>query len=230
VTDVLDRILLIATVVGSWAGPLVLRHFGVPFFERKAANLADKQDIGEITDQAESAKDPHARRFEDHKATLSMGVKVHALKAQLEIESYKEIWTALVEVEAECGSLMERGYVAQLGKDDGAMAFREVSPYHVFVKTVETRRPFYDPAVYAHLTALRRAIQAIPLSVFVRRDEKGEELRERAPFIPQGTRDLIDAACDAIQQRIGSLVIAQATDSSQNRIPASATSASLTRV
>jgi len=59
--EIIQTILLVAVIISLW----IVRNSASGYFDKKSRNLADKEDIEEITAAIEQAKADHSAKLED---------------------------------------------------------------------------------------------------------------------------------------------------------------------
>jgi hypothetical protein len=138
------------------------------YVNRKARHLATKEDIAAITQSVEEVKHEFEKR-----------IVVHRLQARLEVQSYRRLWSALIELDSEHESL--KAPVA----GDGA--------YTRFAKTLYACSPFLDEAVFDYLEEILTAAWGCP------RDNV-----TKATILPAAIKDMIRVeAARRIRARLG---------------------------
>jgi hypothetical protein len=107
------------------------------YVNRKAKNLATKEDIAAITRSIGEVKHDFAKR-----------IVVHRLQAGLEVRAYRRLWAALIEMDAEHETVD-----APIQGD---------TAYTRFAKTLYTCSPFLDEAVFDYLEEILNAAYDCP--------------------------------------------------------------------
>lgn len=89
------QMLGMTTISASIIGGIIylgLKHYFGGYLDRKAANLADKEDIGEITAIVESIKQDNAERIERLKEQLKAGSALRFLAAEKRLEVHQSAY------------------------------------------------------------------------------------------------------------------------------------------
>ncbi|UAN04424.1 hypothetical protein [Achromobacter mucicolens] len=127
------------SIVGSFLGAAIATGLGIAwrsYFSEKGKNLATKQDIGQITNEIESAKSAHARDLEAVKHSLSAQMSRYGFRYQQEFEILKSLSAFLVDVR------------------DSSMALRPVLDFQVPGETEEQRKERRLKDLHAHMFEL----------------------------------------------------------------------------
>lgn len=97
-TEYLHIILGVANLIVVSVGGLLLHHFFPKYLEKKAENLATKEDIGKITREIEKVKAECAAHIESIRAALGSQLYIHQTRYEKEFEIFTELTAKLVEL------------------------------------------------------------------------------------------------------------------------------------
>jgi vacuolar-type H+-ATPase subunit I/STV1 len=145
------------------------------YFEEKAKNLANKQDLADLThavkkveaefnEKLESIKAEHQKELEGYKARLEQAKHISRVQFEKEFLIYGEIWEKLTLTLQQAVRLrvrMEQVKANETVEDKQDRKNRKISsfivPYNDFCDCINKNKPFYHPEVYTKLTHLTQS-------------------------------------------------------------------------
>lgn len=151
----------------SVAGFVVLGWFLKSYFptylQKKAENLATKEDIDELTHAVEGIKSKYATDLEVLRAELQKANHVQQIQFKTEFDTYVEIMAKLVRLQNAALSLRPAMSIDYMPQDEEAKkaerqrrfeAFNEA--YEPFWLNAREKRPFYSPTIWEKLQTLMK--------------------------------------------------------------------------
>ena len=189
----------------------VAASFVLPYLKRKGEDRATTESLSKVTRAVESIKSTYGKEIETLKAFLGTKSHFSRLRYEREMEVYKELWTALVEL----------GVVTQLlrpvlemadptetedqRKEKKTKAFMEKHNRHHEITT--KNRPFYPSEVWQKLHALLKLTQVEFLEYHLI-DPKGGTPATAIEYLEKAGRnqaeitEKINDICEAIRHRL----------------------------
>jgi hypothetical protein len=195
-----------------FGGMILFWKFYLPsYFKKKGENLAQKEDIADITRQIEGVKSTYSSEIERLRSELSKTVLVHKLQFETEFQSYREMWEKLLVVRNRSLELrpMMDVYVPTEEERNKLKQERMVNfanAFNAFGEVAEKNKPFYPLVIWKELESLLGTIRKEAIGYqYGDPDSDGrkywdEALKNRDSIIAQ-----IDSICEAIRNRIEAL-------------------------
>ena len=207
---ILTGVNLVAIVTIS----LLLKQYLPKYLERKAENLATKEDIGAITKEIESVKTDYSMRLERLRNALDKTKYMHQKQFNLELAVYRDLWKQLVILREATGSLrpimdnpLKEGEREEQRKQERGKAFFEA--YNPLNRTIEDNRPFYAEEIWAELRNLSDLTWAE--AVDYRFSDEGREWEKywlKQEKNMKAISEQTNKICDLIRTRISHINVA----------------------
>jgi hypothetical protein len=142
---------------------LFLKNYFPSYFNKKAENLATKEDIGEITKQVESIKHLYSADLESLRATMGAQLYIHQTRYQNEFNILRDLSEKIVELKGAVLSLRPTLDHINLNEPEEERKLKRLNLYNeaavAFGKLYETRKPFYPEEIYGGITKLSQLIR-----------------------------------------------------------------------
>lgn len=177
------------------------------YIKEKGANLATKEDIGEITNTVETIKLSNQKELAELSATLKERQHVFAITTTKEFEILDRVWSALLEyrdsllhLRSACGEVpsneqsISNSFSAALAHEKAARA------------AIARYRPFYPEELYAAFHKTIKIIEATQYNVFAHHDDPytftpSTEIIEHLNSYFGQIDECISTVCTAIRHR-----------------------------
>jgi hypothetical protein len=160
VNIILSTLSLLAFLIIGW----FVKSYFPTYLQKKAENLATKEDIGHLTDAVESIKAKYATDLEVLRAELVKSNQVQQIQFKTEFDTYVEIMAKIVRLQSATLSL--RPALDYTPKDEAAQKAERIrrleaygKAYEPFWLNVHEKRPFYSPAIWEKLRDLMRLVR-----------------------------------------------------------------------
>lgn len=185
---------------------VILTKFG----EKKFENLANKQDLEELTAKVESVKTIYQKEIEGYKAQLEQRKLVSRVQFEKEFQIYSEIWTSLIDMRTAAYNLRP------LYEGNNPPTFTEKSSefnkaFEKYWNVIEKNQPFYNEQIYSKLKDIRALVH-----------KEGREaamlpIGKDMEYYIQGMKNVDEIinqtyeVCKAIRERISGIEVLQSS-------------------
>ncbi len=206
--------LLLAAIVvyGVWLWKQI-QSAPAKYFEKKAENFAQKQDLKELTEIVKEVESRFTERIEKYKAELEQKKLVSRIQFEKEFQIYIELWKKLFDVGRATLQLRPIYESVQADKTNDEIKLEKwrkfADAFNAFRDEMEYNKPFYDKVVYDKLSRLRELVHLE--STYFRHDRPGEDFQrywDTALKNRDAITSIIDEACESIRARIQGLEVA----------------------
>jgi hypothetical protein len=208
--ETVSFVLSLLSAFGLFVILLFLRAYLPSYFAEKAKNLAQKEDLEDLTRQVESVRHEFSAAVERLKAELDRAAHVSKAHFDTEFTIYREIWRELVDLRAATLSLrpvmdhIDPSETSEERKQKRGKRFNEA--YMKFFSTVETNRPFYPATIWDELQQLLKIARTEVINYqYQDPDRDFEKYWRTAEANQKEIVESIERCCEAIRERLANL-------------------------
>ena len=209
--ETMQTINLIFSLVILAAFILVVKYYLPSYFKKKAENLANKQDVADITREVENVKMGYTLEIERVKAELSKNAFMHKLQFETEFQAFKDIWGKLLDVRSKTLSLRPMMDTATTSPEDSdsrkdARLKAFADSFNSFVELAEKNKPFYPPDIWRALESIFKIARDEAIGYqYSDFEHDGRKYWDDAMKHREQILNGIDSVCDAIRARVEGL-------------------------
>jgi hypothetical protein len=203
-------VISLLSAFGTFVVLLFLRAYLPTYFSEKAKNLAQKEDIQDLTRQVEMVKHEFSGAVERLRAQLDRASYVSKAHFDTEFRIYQEIWRELVDVRAATLSLrpvldhVDPQESEEERKRKRGQRFNDA--YKKLFTVIETNRPFYPAAIWQRLQELLKIARSEVIDYrYQNPDRDFEKYWKTAEANQKQILDAIERCCEAIRERLANL-------------------------
>jgi len=158
VAAILNFILILALFVATY---LVKKYFP-SYFDKKAANLATKEDFGDITKQDEGIKYEYSSEIESLKAAIGSHLYIHQTRYRNEFNMLKELSEKIVNLRDSALGLRPEMDDVDSNEPEYERKKKRLNRYHeaatALYRVYETRKPFLPDKIYEGFRKLDKVV------------------------------------------------------------------------
>src|SRR5271157_6131742 len=181
--------------------------FFIEYLKEKGKNFATKEDISAITDKIESTKAVYTEKIESLKIELASRSHFSKLRYEREMEIYRVIWSALVELRATTLTLRPFYEFRPVDETQETWKVKKLEAFHKtlieFYKAWDVHRPFYPHDIWKELYKLSNLThkESIDYSILEGCVPPLESLKQAEENRDQ-ILTLIENICETIRNRL----------------------------
>lgn len=197
-----------------------IQPISTKYFEEKAKNLAQQQDLDRLTkivesvklefqEQLESIKKQHTLEIEQYKAQLEQVKLVGRVQFEKEFQIYGKLWSCVIELQ-QAVALWNTGIqniLPPLKLQE--MNSRIYEAEKNLVSIAAKNQPFYDETVYSFVNQIIRIMGELRLQSTTPKIERGEVYYQLSKEKKGELTGMINEVCAKIRGRINVMEVLQ---------------------
>ena len=188
---------------------IFFRKYFLSYLEKKAENLATKEDISEITDKIESVKHDYAGQLESTKAELSNQINTYSYRYEKEYDVLTELTALLVDVKDACIRLRPLLDTQDTSKPEHEIKMERLEALFEARKSLysirEKKRPFYPQEIYEAVLDIDRLVHKESFNYKYKsplNDDKFQDYWDEAEKNQTAIVDKAERAMKVIRERV----------------------------